>query len=81
MKFGDGKWIVTDGPFAETKELIADFWRWKAKLRNKAVEWLKRAPFHGGVEVEIEQLHELEDCGTSEAADRAGELEKQLRPP
>jgi hypothetical protein len=51
VKFGDGKRIVTDGPFAETKELIGGFWLWKVRSMDEAVEWLKRAPFDGGAEV------------------------------
>ncbi len=78
VKFGDGRRIVTDGPFAETKELIAGFWLWKVKSMDEAVEWLKRAPFDGGAEVEIRQLHELEDFGPSEAIDRERELAKDL---
>lgn len=78
MRFGDGKRIVTDGPFAETKELIAGFWLWRVKSMDEAVDWLKRAPFDGGAEVEIRQLHELEDFGPSEATDRERELGKQL---
>lgn len=78
VKFGDGKRIVTDGPFAETKELIAGFWLWRVKSMDEAVEWLKRAPFDGGAEIEIRQLHELEDFGPSEAADRERELRKKL---
>jgi hypothetical protein len=78
VKFGDGKRIVTDGPFAETKELIAGFWLWKVKSMDEAVEWLKRAPFDGGTEVEIRQVFELEDFPASEAIDRERELGKQL---
>ena len=61
VKFGGGKRIVTDGPFAETRELIGGFWLWKVKSMDEAVEWLKRAPFDGGTEVEIRQVVELED--------------------
>lgn len=78
VKFGDGKRIVTDGPFAETKELIAGFWLWRVKSMDEAVEWLKRAPFDGGAEVEIRQVQELEDFGPSEAVDRELELRKKL---
>jgi hypothetical protein len=78
VKFGDGKRIVTDGPFAETKELIGGFWLWKVRSMDEAVEWLKRAPFDGGAEVEIRQLHEMEDFGPSEAIDRERELRKEL---
>jgi hypothetical protein len=52
---------VIDGPFAETKELIAGFWLWQVKSMEEAVEWLKRAPFDGGAEVEIRQVHEASD--------------------
>jgi hypothetical protein len=77
VKFGDGKRTVTDGPFAETKELIAGFWLWKVKSMDEAVDWLKRAPFDRGEEVEIRQLHEMEDFAPSEAMDR--EPEKRER--
>lgn len=78
VKFGDGKRTVTDGPFAETKELIAGFWLWKVKSMDEAVDWLKRAPFDRGEEVEIRQLHEMEDFGASETVERGRELGKQL---
>ena len=78
VKFGDGKRIVTDGPFAETKELIGGFWLWKVKSMDEAVEWLKRAPFDGGAEVEIRQLHEAEDFAPTQAIDRERELRKKL---
>jgi hypothetical protein len=78
VKFGDGKRTVTDGPFAETKELIAGFWLWKVKSMDEAVDWLKRAPFDRGEEVEIRQLHEMEDFGPSETMERERELSKKL---
>jgi hypothetical protein len=78
VKFGDGKRIVTDGPFVETKELIAGFWLWKVQSIEQAVEWLKRAPFDRGEEVEIRQLHEMEDFAPGEAIDRERELRKNL---
>jgi hypothetical protein len=78
VKFGDGKRIVTDGPFAETKELIAGFWLWKVKSMDEAVDWLKRAPFGGGTEVEIRQVFELEDFPSHEEIDRERELRKEL---
>ena len=78
VKFGDGKRMVTDGPFAETKELIAGFWLWKVNSMDEAVEWLKRAPFDRREEVEIRQLHEMEDFGSSEAIERERELSKKL---
>ena len=78
VKFSGEKRIVIDGPFAETKELIAGFWLWQCKSMEEAIEWLKRAPFDGGTEVEIRQVFELEDFGPGEAVDRARELDKEL---
>jgi len=63
VKFSGGNRIVTDGPFAETRELIAGFWIWKVKSMEEAVEWLKRAPFDGGTELEIRQVFEAADFG------------------
>jgi hypothetical protein len=63
VKFEGTKRTVTDGPFAETKELVAGFWLWQCKSRDEAIEWLKRAPFDGGTEVEIRQVFEAEDFG------------------
>jgi len=54
---------VVDGPFTETKELVAGFWIWQVKSMEEAVEWLKRAPFDGGTEVEIRRVSEPEDFG------------------
>src|SRR5262249_45967442 len=61
VKFSGDKRIVTDGPFAETKELIAGFWIWKVSSKQEAIDWLKRAPFGGGTEIEIRQVFEAED--------------------
>jgi len=58
VKFSGTNRIVTDGPFAETRELIAGFWIWRVKSIEEAVEWLKRAPFGEGVELEIRPLYE-----------------------
>lgn len=62
VKFADGKTSVIDGPFAETKELVAGFWLWKCKSKEEAIEWLKKAPFEN-TEVEIRQVFEAEDFG------------------
>lgn len=78
VKFSGADRIVTDGPFAETKELIAGFWLWKVKSMQEAVDWLKKAPFDGGNEVEIRQFFELEDFAAGPAVERARELGKQL---
>jgi hypothetical protein len=62
VRFSGGKKTVIDGPFAETKELVAGFWIWQVKSREEAIEWLKKAPFEG-TEVEIRQVFEAEDFG------------------
>ena len=63
VKFSGQQRTVTDGPFAETKELIAGYWLWQVKSIEEAVEWLKRAPFDGGAEVEIRPVFEAADFG------------------
>jgi len=63
VRFEGKKRTVVDGPFAETKELIAGFWLWQVKSMDEAVEWLKRAPFDGGVEIEIRRVAEADDFG------------------
>jgi hypothetical protein len=61
VRFDGDKRTVIDGPFTETKELIGGFWIWRVKSMEEAVEWLKRAPFGGGAEIEIRPLYEAED--------------------
>jgi hypothetical protein len=63
VKFSGQQRTMTDGPFAETKELIAGYWLWQVKSIEEAVEWLKRAPFDGGTEVEIRPVFEAADFG------------------
>jgi len=63
VRFDGSKREVIDGPFAETKELIAGFWLWQVRSMDEAVEWLKRAPFEDGDVVEIRQVFETEDFG------------------
>jgi len=63
VKFSGANRTVTDGPFTETKELIAGFWLWQVRSREEAIEWLKRAPFDGGTEIELRQVFEAEDFG------------------
>ena len=63
VRFDGNKRSVIDGPFAETKELIAGFWLWQVRSMDEAVEWLKRAPFDAGTEVEIRRVFEAEDFG------------------
>jgi hypothetical protein len=63
MKFSGTARTITDGPFAETKELIAGFWIWQVKSKQEAIDWLKKAPFDGGTEIELRQVFEAEDFG------------------
>lgn len=63
MRFSGAQRTLTDGPFAETKELLAGFWIWQVRSFDEAVEWLKRAPFDGGTEIELRPIFEMEDFG------------------
>jgi len=63
VRFAGPQRTVIDGPFAETKELLAGYWVWRVKDMNEAVEWLKKAPFDDGTEVEIRPIFEAEDFG------------------
>jgi hypothetical protein len=81
VRFSGAKRTVIDGPFAETKELIAGYWLWQVKSMDEAVEWLKRAPFDGGAEVEIRPVFEAEDFGaeyTPELRARDEELRRKM---
>ena len=82
VKFSGDQRSVIDGPFAETKELIAGFWLWRVKSIEEAVEWLKRAPFGGGTEIEIRPLFEADDFGkefTPELRAQEERLRSQLQ--
>ncbi|HUG16735.1 MAG TPA: YciI family protein [Thermomicrobiales bacterium] len=63
VRFDGARRSVTDGPFVETKELLAGFWLWQVDSMDDAVEWLKRAPFDGGTEIEIRPVFEADDFG------------------
>jgi hypothetical protein len=76
VKFDEQKTVI-DGPFAETKELVAGFWLWKVNSLEEAITWLKRAPFGGGTEVEIRPLFEPEDFGC-QVAERERQQREQL---
>jgi hypothetical protein len=81
VKFSGEKRTVIDGPFTETKELIAGYWIWQVRSIDEAVEWLKRAPFDGGTEVEIRPVFEAADFGenlTPELKERDQRLREQL---
>jgi hypothetical protein len=78
VRFSGKERTVTDGPFAETKELIAGFWLLQVKSRDEAIEWIKRAPFDGGTEIEIRQVFEAEDFGP-EFTPEARAAEERMR--
>jgi hypothetical protein len=83
VRFSGGKTTVIDGPFAETKDLIAGFWIIQVNSKEEAIQWARRIPPPHGkdqeTEVEIRQFFELDDFGPSEAVDREREIEKKLR--
>ena len=82
-RFAGGKVTVTDGPFAEAKELIAGFWLIQVRSKEEAVEWVKRCPNpmdSGEGEIEIRQVFELEDFAPDEAVDRHAKLRDQIGP-
>jgi hypothetical protein len=81
VKFNGGKSVVTDGPFAETKELVAGFWLWQVRSMDEAIEWLKRSPFDGGTEIEVRPIFDPEDFGanlTPELREQEERLRKQV---
>jgi len=78
VRFSGGTQTVIDGPFTESKELIAGFWLWQVKSKDEAIEWVKRAPFGGGAEIEIRQVFEEDDFG-AEFTPELREQEKRLR--
>ena len=78
VKFADGQATVIDGPFAETKELVAGFWLFQVKSRDEAIEWVKRAPFDAGTEIEVRKVSEAEDFG-EEFTPELREAEERMR--
>ena len=80
VRFSGAKRTVVDGPFAETKELIAGFWLWQVASKQEAIEWVKRCqyPFQGESEIEIRQVFEAEDFG-AEFTPELREQEERLR--
>jgi hypothetical protein len=78
VRFGGGKSTVIDGPFTETKELIAGFWLWQVKSLAEAIEWIRRSPFRkGNEEVEIRPVFEAEDFGPSLTPELCAQEERQ----
>jgi hypothetical protein len=83
VRFEGGRTMVIDGPFAETKELVAGVWIWQVRSMEEAVAWLRRAPFDGGAEVEIRPIFEAEDFGeafTPELRAQEERIRAQLTP-
>jgi len=78
VRFSGGKHTIIDGPFTESKELIAGFWLWQVRSMDEAIEWLKRSPFDGGTEIEVRQVFETEDFG-AEMTPELREQEDRLR--
>ena len=78
VRFSGSKRTVIDGPFAETKELVAGFWLWQVKSKDEAIEWLKRAPFED-TEVEIRQVFETPDFAPSDPSGKLMKKEEELR--
>jgi hypothetical protein len=80
VRFQGDKRTVVDGPFAETKELVAGYWIWEVKSKEEAIEWVKRCPnpMEGESEIEIRQVFELADFGQSEAVEHHARLQRDL---
>ena len=78
VQFSGSDRVVTDGPFAETKELVAGFWLWQVKSKAEAIEWVKRCPMGGDTELELRQVFEASDFG-AEFTPEAREAEAKMR--
>ena len=78
IRFEGKQRTVIDGPFAETKELLAGYWIWQCKSKEEAIAWLKRAPFDGGTEIELRPLFELEDFAPGEAVEHHRRQQNEL---
>jgi hypothetical protein len=78
VRFSGKDKTVIDGPFAETKELIAGYWMWEVRSMDEAVEWLKRAPFDGGAEVELRRVFSAEDFGDAMTPELRAQEDRQI---
>ena len=78
VRFDGRQRTVIDGPFGETKELVAGFWLWQVRTFDEAIEWIKRAPFDGGTRIELRPVFEMEDFGDAMTPELR-EQEEQLR--
>jgi hypothetical protein len=79
VRFSGKQRTVIDGPFTETKELVAGFWLWQVRSKEEAIEWLKRAPFDGNTEIELRQVFEAEDFGAEFTPELREQEERQLK--
>ncbi|MEA2365277.1 MAG: hypothetical protein QOE69_2876 [Thermoleophilaceae bacterium] len=78
VRFDGGERTVVDGPFTESKELVAGYWLWQVRDMDEAIEWIKRAPFGGGTQIELRPVFEAEDFG-EEFTPELREQEERLR--
>jgi len=81
VRFSGKDRTVIEGPFPETEDLVAGFWLWKVDSKQEAIDWLKRAPFDGGTEIELRQIFEAEEFGealTPEIRDREDRLRAEV---
>jgi hypothetical protein len=78
VRFEGGERTVIDGPFTEAKEIVAGYWVWECASREEAIEWLKRAPFDGGTEIELRPILEADDFG-EELTPELREREERMR--
>ena len=78
VRFNGDRRTVIDGPFAESRELVAGFWLWQVRSMDEAIEWIKRAPFDGGAEIELRPVFEMDDFGNA-ATPEVRQQEARLR--
>jgi hypothetical protein len=78
VRFEGKQRTVIDGPFSESKELVAGFWLWQVRSMDEAIEWIKRAPFDGGMEIELRPVFEMDDFGDA-VTPEIREREERLR--
>lgn len=81
VRFSGGERTVIDGPFTEAKEIVSGYWIWECASREEAIEWLKRAPFDGGTEIELREIfgaEEFDDAMTPELRERQDQMREQV---
>lgn len=77
VRFSGTQRTVIDGPFAESKELLAGYWLWQVASMDEAIEWIKRAPFDGGTEIELRPVFEADDFGAEYTPELRAQEERQ----